>query len=79
MLLVGDAFCTTKPESFFEAGLVQAPERTVHRVIARRTGGGSSVQKLTRLDVATITPGHGKPISGADLPNALQKLAADFD
>src|SRR6478736_5262891 len=25
-LLVGDAFCTAKPESFFEAALIQQPE-----------------------------------------------------
>jgi glyoxylase-like metal-dependent hydrolase (beta-lactamase superfamily II) len=79
-LLVGDAFCTTKPESFFEAALVQPPE--LHGPPSYFTSDWAeahqSVQNLARLDVATVAPGHGKPISGADLPKTLQKLAADF-
>ncbi len=80
-LLVGDAFCTTKPESFFEAALAQHPELhgppayfTSDWAAARR-----SVQKLAAIEPHVVAPGHGKPLSGADLPAALHRLADEFD
>ena len=80
-LLVGDAFCTTKPESFFEAALAQHPE--LHGPPAYFTWDWNlarqSVQHLAELKPAVVAPGHGKPLSSAELPNALQKLAAQFD
>ena len=80
-LLVGDAFCTTKPESFFEAALAQHAE--LHGPPSYFTSDWAqarqSVQKLAGIDAATVAPGHGKPLSGADLPNELRKLAAEFD
>ena len=80
-LLVGDAFCTTKPESFFEAALAQHAE--LHGPPSYFTSDWAqarqSVQKLARIDAATVAPGHGKPLSGADLPSELRKLAAEFD
>ncbi|MBV8807214.1 MAG: MBL fold metallo-hydrolase [Acidobacteriaceae bacterium] len=79
-LLVGDAFCTTKPESFFEAALAQPPE--LHGPPAYFTWdwslAGKSVEQLAKLDPNVVAPGHGKPLSGADLPDALKKLAAHF-
>ena len=81
MLLVGDAFCTTKPESFFEAALAQHPELhgppayfTWDWDLARR-----SVEQLAALRPTVVAPGHGKSISSVELPDALQKLAAHFD
>ena len=80
-LLVGDAFCTTKPESFFEAALAQRPE--LHGPPSYFTSdwaqARTSVQKLAELGATTLAPGHGKPISGDTLPAALAKLAAYFD
>ena len=80
-LLVGDAFCTTKPESFFEAALAQNAE--LHGPPSYFTSDWAkarqSVQKLAGIDAATVAPGHGKPLSGAGLPSELRKLAAEFD
>lgn len=80
-LLVGDAFCTTKPESFFEAALVQQPE--LHGPPAYFTWdwtqAGKSVKTLARLNPTVLVPGHGKPLAGANVPAALTTLAAQFD
>ena len=80
-LLVGDAFCTTKPESFFEAALAQHPE--LHGPPAYFTSDWNaakvSVRKLAALTPTVVAPGHGKPLSGADVPAALHKLADDFE
>jgi glyoxylase-like metal-dependent hydrolase (beta-lactamase superfamily II) len=80
-LLVGDAFCTTKPESFFEAALAQNAE--LHGPPAYFTSDWEaakrSVRKLAGLQPHTVIPGHGKPLSGPDVPTSLQKLAEDFE
>ena len=80
-LLPADAFCTTKPESFFDAAIVQKSELhgppsyfTVDWNLARE-----SVQRLAALNPMTIAPGHGQPIAGANIANALLDLAARFD
>ena len=80
-LLVGDAFCTTKPESFFEAAILQHPE--LHGPPAYFTSDWEaakvSVRKLAALEPKVVAPGHGKPLSGADVPSALHKLADEFE
>ncbi len=80
-LLVGDAFCTTKPESFFEAALAQHTE--LHGPPAYFTSDWEaarrSVRKLAALEPKVVIPGHGKPLSGPDVPGALHKLADDFE
>ena len=80
-LLVGDAFCTTKPESFFEAALAQQTE--LHGPPAYFTSNWdqarASVQKLAALEPWVVAPGHGKPLSGDTVSDGLRKLAADFD
>lgn len=80
-LLVGDAFCTTKPESFFEAALAQAPE--MHGPPAYFTSdwdsARQSVARLAQLQPSIVAPGHGKPIAGPDVAGSLSKLAAAFD
>ncbi len=79
-LLVGDAFCTTKPESFFEAAVVQQPE--LHGPPSYFTSdwgaAQSSVERLAAMDVATVAPGHGKPLAGANLSAELRELAVRF-
>ena len=79
-LIVGDAFCTTKPESFFEAALAQEPE--LHGPPAYFTSDwGSacaSVHRLAKLPVRTVVPGHGKPIAGAHVQEELEALAVRF-
>ena len=80
-LLVGDAFCTTKPESFFESNLAQQPE--LHGPPSYFTSNWSdardSVQKLAALDPITVAVGHGKPLSGDHVAERLQTLASAFD
>lgn len=80
-LVVGDAFCTTKPESFFEAAVVQNPE--LHGPPAYFTAdwraASASVRRLASLDPVIVAPGHGKPLGGPDVPGALRKLAAEFE
>ncbi len=80
-LLVGDAFCTTKPESFFEAAVAQQPE--LHGPPSYFTWDWNlareSVQRLAKLSPTVVAPGHGKPLSGEKVPEALRRLAANFD
>ncbi len=80
-LLVGDAFCTTKPESFFEAALVQHPE--LHGPPAYFTWNWDlarqSVQRLAELEPSVVVPGHGKPLAGQAVADGLRALAGSFD
>lgn len=80
VLLAGDAFCTTKPESFFDAAISQSPE--LHGPPAYFTpdwsSAGASIQKLAALNPTVVAPGHGKPISGDDVASKLHQLAAQF-
>ncbi len=79
-LLVGDAFCTTEPESFFEAAMTQAPE--LHGPPSYFTSDWAaaqdSVERLSAMDVAVVAPGHGKPLAGSDLSSELREVAVRF-
>ncbi len=79
-LLVGDAFCTTRPESFFAANFTQPAE--LHGPPAYFTSdwtaAQASVRKLAALRPEVVAPGHGRPLAGPEVPAALGKLAADF-
>jgi glyoxylase-like metal-dependent hydrolase (beta-lactamase superfamily II) len=80
VLIPGDAFCTTKPESFFEAALAQKPE--VHGPPSYFTSdwnaAGASVRKLAGLNAEVVAPGHGRPMAGAGVAEALRELADRF-
>lgn len=80
-LLVGDAFCTTKPESFFAANFSQPAE--LHGPPGYFTSdwgaARASVRKLADLEPSTVAPGHGRPLAGAEVAAGLAKLAAEFD
>jgi glyoxylase-like metal-dependent hydrolase (beta-lactamase superfamily II) len=80
-LLVGDAFCTTKPESLYEAAVAQHPE--LHGPPAYFTSdwdaARASVQRLAILNPTTLAPGHGKPLAGDDIPARLHELSQHFD
>jgi glyoxylase-like metal-dependent hydrolase (beta-lactamase superfamily II) len=81
VLLVGDAFCTTKPEAFFYAAIAQPPE--LHGPPAYFTSDWSqaraSVERLAQLSPAVVVPGHGKPLAGPEVASALRTLADQFD
>ena len=80
-LLVGDAFCTTKPESFFDANFTQPAE--LHGPPSYFTqdwaAARESVRKLAALEPDTVAPGHGKPLTGENVAASLRRLAAEFD
>ena len=79
LLIAGDAFVTTKQESFVAALLkpiaIQGPPAyfTPDWVAARR-----SVEALDALHPASAGTGHGRPLVGAQLDEALGHLARDF-
>jgi glyoxylase-like metal-dependent hydrolase (beta-lactamase superfamily II) len=79
-LIVGDAFCSTKPESFFEAALAQQPE--LHGPPAYFTSDWNaarqSVEQLADLEPATVALGHGKSLSGPGVAAELRQLATRF-
>ena len=79
-LIVGDAFCTTKQESFF-AVATQQPE--LHGPPAYFTtdwdAARDSVRRLAALDPAFIAPGHGQPMAGELAMRSLTELSMRFD
>jgi glyoxylase-like metal-dependent hydrolase (beta-lactamase superfamily II) len=79
-LVVGDAFCTTKQESAL-AIATQKPE--LHGPPAYYTSDWDaakrSVELLANLRPRVVAPGHGLPMAGVDVADALQTLARDFD
>lgn len=80
LLLAGDAFCTTKQESFL-AVAQQKPE--LHGPPAYYTpdwdAARASVERLAALKPFTIAPSHGLPMSGPEVAEQVQLLATDFD
>jgi hypothetical protein len=78
--VAGDAFCTTKQESFL-AVMTQKPE--LHGPPAYYTpnwdAAPASVLRLAGLSPSTIVPSHGLPIRGPHATQALVKLAESFD
>lgn len=80
VLLPGDAFCTTKQESFL-AVAKQKPE--LHGPPAYYTpdwdSARISVEQLAKLCPKTIAPGHGLPMCGDEVADQLERLAINFD
>lgn len=79
-LIVGDAFVTTGQESAYEVA-VQEPEMhgpptyfTIDWEAARR-----SVETLAALEPELAVTGHGRPMRGAGMRQALSVLARDFE
>ena len=80
MLIAGDALSTTKAESVIAIATQKAE---LHGPPAYYTSNSDlardSVQQLATLRPQTVAAGHGKPLSGADVPDALQEFASRFD
>ena len=80
-LIVGDAFCTTKPESFFDAAVAQPPE--LHGPPAYFTSNWTeaavSIRRLSLLHPRTLVPSHGKPLAGAEVEQKFDRFAAEFE
>ena len=66
---------------FFEVNFLQHSE--LHGPPAYFTSdwraAKSSVRRLADLEPATVAPGHGKPLAGADVAESLRKLAGQFE
>jgi glyoxylase-like metal-dependent hydrolase (beta-lactamase superfamily II) len=79
-LIVGDAFCTTAQESMTAIATQKAE---LHGPPAYYTADWEqakrSVELLAELQPQTVAPGHGRPMSGADVADSLATLARDFD
>lgn len=79
LLVAGDAFVTTKAESFY-AVAVQKPE--VHGPPMYYTpdwvSAEASVKKLAGLGPETVITGHGPALQGAELRRDLHALADNF-
>ncbi|HYD51569.1 MAG TPA: MBL fold metallo-hydrolase [Gemmatimonadaceae bacterium] len=78
-LIAGDAIVTTKQESLV-AALTQRVEihgppayATTDWILARE-----SVERLAALDVRLLATGHGRPVAGPAVSEAIRLLAADF-
>jgi glyoxylase-like metal-dependent hydrolase (beta-lactamase superfamily II) len=79
-LIVGDAFCTTKPESFFDAAIAQPPE--LHGPPAYFTSNWNdatlSIRRLALLHPRILVPGHGKPLAGSEVKQKFATFANNF-
>ncbi|HET6765533.1 MAG TPA: MBL fold metallo-hydrolase, partial [Longimicrobiaceae bacterium] len=79
-LIAGDAFVTTKQESLL-AAITQRPE--MHGPPMYYTpdweDAARSVRTLARLEPEVAATGHGLPMHGAEMRDALHRLADDFE
>jgi glyoxylase-like metal-dependent hydrolase (beta-lactamase superfamily II) len=79
-LIAGDAFVTTKQESAIAAWTYR-PE--IHGPPAYFTpdwdAARRSVEKLAALKPLRVATGHGPPMEGNEMLQALQRLAREFD
>jgi glyoxylase-like metal-dependent hydrolase (beta-lactamase superfamily II) len=80
LLVAGDACVTTRQESAYSA-LTQEPE--LHGPPAYFTqdwdAARESVRTLAALRPDVVVPGHGRPMRGPGMRDALELLARDFD
>lgn len=79
-LIVGDAFCTTKPESFFDAAITQPPE--LHGPPAYFTAdplqAAQSIRHLASFEPRILAPGHGRPLAGLEVEQKFARFAAEI-
>ncbi len=80
MLIVGDAFITTNQESAY-AVAAQRPELhgPPQYYTPDWTQARQSVQRLAELEPEVVITGHGPPMRGSKMRDALHLLAREFD
>ncbi|MGC2660988.1 MAG: MBL fold metallo-hydrolase [Bryobacteraceae bacterium] len=80
-LIVGDAFCTTKPESFIDS--IATGKAELHGPPAHMTSDWQAVRKsietLAALRPSVVAPGHGYPMVGPEVADALEYMSVNFD
>lgn len=78
-LIAGDAFITTGQESAYAVATQQLEMHGPPRYFTPDwASAGSSVEKLARLEPELAVTGHGRPVFGGEMREALWKLATDF-
>lgn len=79
-LIAGDAFVTVKQESLYKV-LTQNLEFTgpPRYLTTDWKSAKRSVEKLEALKPAVAVTGHGKPVSGSELQEGLEKLVKNFE
>jgi glyoxylase-like metal-dependent hydrolase (beta-lactamase superfamily II) len=79
LLIAGDAFVTTKQESFIST-ITQKQKISGPPMYftCDWDAAENSVRQLAALDPAIAATGHGKPFSGTEMKEQLKKLAEDF-
>jgi len=79
VLIVGDAFCTTKHESFFsiltQKDQISGPPKYL---TTNWEEAEESVKHLQDLKPMLAIPSHGKPLKGKELAHRLELLAQHF-
>ncbi len=80
VLIAGDAFVTTKQESvisvMFQTKKISGPPKYF---TSDWDDAKSSVDELIKLSPKTAATGHGRPMRGIELHQALKKLSEEFD
>lgn len=80
VLIVGDAFVTTKQESAFSALTYMKHFSGPPKYFTCNWASAKlSVLKLAALDPEIVTTGHGHPMKGAEMRNQLGVLSRHFD
>lgn len=80
VLIAGDAFVTTKPESAFSVITQKKQLSGPPKYFTSDWGAaGQSVSKLAELHPAIAATGHGQPMQGQELELGLQKLTENFE
>lgn len=79
-LIAGDAFVTVRQDELYKV-LTQKLEicGPPRYLTTDWTAAKESVNKLAGLNPAIAITGHGVPVSGSELSEGLQRLAAEFD
>lgn len=79
-LIAGDAFVTVKQESLYKVTTqdkeISGPPRYL---TTNWDAAKDSVKKLAALKPAVAVTGHGRPMSGSELTDGLEKLVNEFD
>lgn len=79
-LIAADAFVTVRQDLLYQV-LTQKMEISgpPRYLTTDWTAAWESVRKLAALRPAVAVTGHGRPVSGQELTDGLQKLAEEFD
>lgn len=79
-LIAGDAFVTVKQESLYKVMTQEMEINGPPRYLTTDWDAArESVEKLEALKPAIAVTGHGKPVSGTELSDGLERLVKNFE